>query len=299
MECVAAEPLVISASRRTDIPAFYGEWFLNRLRAGYVVAYNPFGGQRYEVSLRREDVAGFVFWSKDFRPFLPALTHVERLGYPFYFQFTITGLPRALEPNVPDWPRAAETARELAARYRPEAVQWRFDPIILTDKITPQATLDRFRRIADALAGHTRRCVFSFVDLYAKVQRNMARYEADHGDPSRTPSAALRRELAEQLAGEAQARGMRLFACCEPDLIGGDIRGARCVDGGLLRELFPGCGASIEPRPSREGCGCTASRDLGAYDTCLHGCLYCYANAHKDVALRGRVDPEGESLSLQ
>ena len=293
----AQKPQVISASRRTDIPAFYGEWFLNRLRAGRVVAYNPFGGQRYEVSLRREDVAGIVFWSKNFAPFLPALSEIERRGYPFYLQYTITGLPRSLEPNVPDWTRSIDAFRELASRYRPEAVQWRFDPIVLTDGITPQVTLDRFRRIADALAGLTHRCYLSFMDPYAKVRRNMATYESESRDRVLEPDPQLRNDLAARLAREARARDMRLLACCEADLVGEGIERGRCVDGRLLRELFPGCQASVELRPTREGCGCTASRDIGAYDTCPHGCLYCYANANKDIALRAHVDPEGESLS--
>lgn len=292
-------PQVISVSRRTDIPAFYGDWFVNRLRSGHVVAFNPFGGQRYEVSLLPEDVAGLVFWSKNFAPFLPVLSEIARGGFGFYLQYTITGLPSSLEPNVPDWKSAAATFRELARRYRPEAVQWRFDPVVLTERITPEATLERFRRIADMLAGYTRRCIFSFMDPYAKVRRNMAKYEAEEGDTVREPDIQLRRELAADLAREAKARGMQLAACCEPDLVGGDVTGARCVDGNLLRELFPGCRAPVEPRPTREGCGCTVSRDIGAYDTCRHGCLYCYANANKDIALRGRVNPKGESLTIR
>jgi hypothetical protein len=285
---------VISASRRTDIPAFYVEWFMNRLRAGFVRYPNPFGGQVYTVSLRPEDVHSIVFWSKQYGPLLPHLDELAGRGYRFYCHYTITGAPRALEPHVPDWQQAVHVFRELAERTSPRRVLWRFDPILFTDERGPEFYIGRFRDIATTLAGATHRCYFSFATFYGKVKRQLQR----KGIPFRDPPLEEKQALVEAMAGVAGECGITLHACCQDDLVSERVRKAHCVDGDLLAELFPDRPRVSQPRPTRQGCGCVASRDIGVYDTCPYGCLYCYANQGRKVALTRfqAHDPDGEML---
>lgn len=272
---------IISASRRTDIPAFYMTWFMNRLRAGSADYPNPFGGQMCTVSLRPEDVHSIVFWSKYYRQLLPHLDELDRRGYRFYCHYTITGAPRTLEPQVPDWQQAVQVFRELAARTSPRHVLWRFDPIVFTDELGVDFYVGRFRRLADALSGATHRCYFSFASYYGKVARQLQQAHIRFFDPPLAEKQALIEKMAD-IAGE---HGIALYACCQDALVAGRVRKAHCVDGDLLAELFPDRPPVSQPRPTREQCGCVASRDIGMYDTCPHGCVYCYANQSHQAAL--------------
>ncbi len=265
---------IISASRRTDIPAFYMPWFMHRLRAGTVSYPNPFGGQNHTLSLRPEDVHSIVFWSKFYGPFLCHVDELQAQGYAFYAHYTITGAPPCLEPNVPHWEQAVQVFRTLAARTSPRHVQWRFDPILLTDDLDAAFYLDRFRQIAAALEGATTRCYFSFATFYTKVTRRLEKAGIRFIDP---PLEA-RQALVETLAAAASNHGMTLYSCCQADLLSARVRPAHCVDADLLAELFPDRPLTRTARPTREQCGCFASRDIGMYDTCPFGCLYCYAN---------------------
>ena len=265
---------IISASRRTDIPAFYMRWFMNRLREGYAAYPNPFSEQIHEVSLAPEDVHSIVFWSKNFAPFLPHMAELDGRGYRYYGHFTITDAPRDLEPHTPPWQRSADVFRQLAERTSPSHVQWRFDPILLTSETTPQDVADRFRHIASALEGYTRRCYVSFATLYRKAARRLA----EQGIKVIDPPLAEKTALLADLSGIAADYGITLYACCQDALLGDGIHKARCVDGDLLAELFPDRPLVSEARPTRDQCGCVASRDIGVYDTCPLGCVYCYAN---------------------
>jgi hypothetical protein len=272
---------IISVSRRTDVPAFYMPWFMNRLEAGFVRYPNPFGGQTYTVSLRPGDVHSIVFWSKHYGQFLPHLDEIVNRGYRFYFHYTITGAPRVLEPHVPDWQQSVQTFRELARRTDPRQVQWRFDPIVFTDELDIEFYAGRFRDIATALAGATRRCYFSFAVLYDKVNRQLQRA----GIRFRDPSAEKKQTLTEMMADIADECGITLYACCEDALVTGKVQKAHCIDGDLLAELFPDRPLVSQAKPTRAQCGCVASRDIGVYDTCPYGCVYCYANQGQEVAL--------------
>lgn len=287
-------PIIISASRRTDIPAFYMPWFMGRLRAGSVSYPNPFGRQIYQVSLRPEDVHSIVFWSKDYRPFMRHLDTLEEGGYRFVCHYTITGAPRTLEPRVPDWRVGVEILRALAKRIGAQRVLWRFDPIVLTDRLDAPAYVARFAMLARALSGYTGRCYFSFATFYAKATRRLTAA----GVQFRDPPLDEKRDLAHTLAGIAAEAGMALYACCQPELVDEVIRPASCIDAALLAELFPLPALQAPLRPTRPGCGCAASRDVGVYDTCLHGCRYCYATGDDARAMAGfqRHDPEGELL---
>ena len=285
---------IVSASRRTDIPAFYMPWFMNRLRAGFVRYPNPFGGQICTVSLRPEDVHSIVFWSKNYAQLLPYLDEMAGRGYRFYFHYTITGAPRVLEPHAPDWQQAVQVFRELAEHTSPRHVLWRFDPILFTDELGTEFYIRRFRDIAAALAGATQRCYFSFAVFYNKVERQLGR----KGIPFRDPTVDEKQALVKVMADIADKYRIGLYACCQDSLVTGRVQKAHCVDGDLLAELFPDQPRVTQHRPTRDQCGCVASRDIGMYDTCPYGCTYCYANHSREVALaRFRAhNPEGEML---
>jgi hypothetical protein len=272
---------IISASRRTDVPAFYMPWLMNRLRAGFVRYPNPFGGQVCTVSLQPEDVHSIVFWSKHYGPLLSHLDELDGRGYRFYCHYTITGAPRELEAHVPDWRRAVEVFRSLAERTSPRHVQWRFDPILFTTELGAAFYLERFRDIATALAGATERCYFSFAAFYSKVQRRLHQAGIHYYDPG----LEERQSLIGALADIADDCGITLYACCQDGLVGDRVQKAHCVDGDLLSALFPDRPLVSQLRPTRVQCGCFASRDIGMYDACPYGCVYCYANQSRELAL--------------
>ncbi len=287
-------PCIVSASRRTDIPAFYLPWFMGRIRAGFVRCPHPFTGQIMETSLRLEDVHSIVFWTKNGRPLLQHLDELSDRGYAFACHFTITAMPRELEPGVPSWREAVAAFEQLVRRLGPERVWWRFDPVLLTAACGIDDYRARFTELAAALEGITERCYISFADYYGKVQRRLQ----TAGILAIDPSEVAKKVWARELAGIALARGMRLFACCEDAVVDGSVEKARCIDAALLDTLFPGRPPAAKARPTRKQCGCSASRDIGMYDTCPHQCVYCYANQGGD-RVRARWhqhDPEADML---
>lgn len=270
---------VVSASYRTDIPAFYGDWFARRLAAGHALVRNPWSGSAYRVDLTPEAVAGYVFWTRNPTPFIPVL---ERLDRPFAVQFTITGYGRRLEPSVPSPERAVEAAHRLAQRYGPRCVVWRYDPILSPTHDHVEAA----GRLAESLRGASDECVVSFASFYRKTQRNLSAAGFVWEEPE--PDRRLR--LIEALADAVSP--LRLTVCAQPELTVGAAEPARCIDPARL-----GLGPLPE-KGNRPGCACAASRDIGAYDTCPHGCLYCYANASPAAARRRfkAHDPEAGML---
>jgi hypothetical protein len=289
---------IISVSRRTDVPAFYGDWFMRRIRAGWAGVVAPYGGKRYLVSLAPADVACLVFWSKDFTPFVPHLDELDRRGYRFYFNYTLTALPAAFEHQV-DKAAALKTLLYLGERYSPRHINWRFDPIVLSTATGPEFYLDAFARLAARLAGRVERCYFSFVTEYEKVQRNLQAL-ADEGIRLLSPHVEDKIALADRLATIADRYGIRMYSCCGDYLVGPSIHKAHCIDGGIIEQLFLPEGLAYEEKPTRQECGCTRSLDIGTYDTCPHGCLYCYANANKAVAGAAyrRHDPDSAFLGF-
>jgi len=288
---------ITSVSRRTDVPAFYGDWFMRRLREGYAGVVNPFGGKRYLVSLKPQDVSCFVFWSKDFTPFIEPLETLDRLGYRFYFNYTLTALPAVFESHV-DKDAALKTLLYLSERYSPGHINWRFDPIILSDLTDEAFYLDAFHRLAARLAGRVERCYFSFVSLYSKVRRNFAQMQEQAGIHVTDPHVEAKIALAERLASIAQQYGIRMYSCCGEYLLNPSIQKAHCIDGALIQQLFSPAEFAYKNKPTRKECGCTESVDIGTYDTCPHGCIYCYANANKAVANRAFNDHDPESAFL-
>jgi hypothetical protein len=274
---------IISVSRRTDIPAFYSDWFMARLAEGFAGVVHPFGGQRYIVSLKPEDVVCFVFWSKNFTPFLEHLNTIENMGYKFYFNYTITGLPSAFESNVQK-ETAIESLKQLSKTYSPKHINWRFDPIIISSICDRDFHIRAFEKLASELAGYVERCYFSFVARYGKVIRNFTEFEKSHNLKIFDCSNDFRIDLASELTTIAENYGIEMFSCCGDYLVGEKIQKAHCIDGRIIEELFFPEGFSFKHKPTRDECGCTESTDIGTYDTCPHGCIYCYANTNKGRA---------------
>ena len=277
---------IISCSRRTDIPAFYSRWLVNRLRAGYCHTFNPFGGQIYRVSLEPEDCIALVFWTRNPRPLLPYLDELDQRGYVYYFNFTILGYPKAIDSHNPSLEACLWTFRKLAERLESWRMQWRYDPIVFSTATPVEYHLDRFERIARALEGHTQHCTFSFVDFYGKTRRNLKHISRESGIYIYQPSLEEQLELVRRLADIAAAHGISFNSCCDDALLAAGTQKNHCIDPSLIRRLAPSLKAYPDFKPTRQDCGCVASFDIGVYDTCLFGCSYCYATNHRQAALR-------------
>jgi len=291
---------VISASRRTDIPAFYPEWFANRVRDGYVRWMNPFSKATYQVSLRPEDVSAIVFWSKNYRPLLPYLDGFDAAGYPMVFHYTITGLPRLFEPRVPEIDDLVESARILANRYGSEAVLWRYDPVLVSSVTDQKYHLEHFKLLCRMLEGLVKSCYFSFAIFYGKVLRNTEDLRIETGIECHNLPQDERIAFANALAEVAADHGIEMRSCCGDYLVSGLIKKAHCVDPDLLQRLFPDRVKSLAQRPTREECGCFESKDIGTYQTCPHGCVCCYANTKAETASRNfaRHNPNSDMLGF-
>jgi hypothetical protein len=290
--------MIISASYRTDIPAFYGAWFMNRLAAGDCRVANPYGGPDYTVALTREAVDGFVFWTKNAGPFLDHLPEVRRRGFPFVVQLTITGYPRALEASVPEPARAAAQLHAIAARFGARAALWRYDPILLTSATETDWHRATFARLAQALRGATDEVVVSFASFYAKTKTNLAAAARRRGFTWREPEIEEQRALLLSLATIAADAGLRLTLCAQPELVVAGTEAARCIDAARLSDVA-GRAIAAPRKGNRPGCACAESRDIGAYDSCPHGCVYCYA-VRRPAQARDRFrahDPASDCLT--
>jgi hypothetical protein len=277
--------MIVSASYRTDLPAYWGRWFLARLDAGFARVRNPYGGADYQVSLRPEDVDGFVFWTRNAAPFADALAEVGRRGFPFVLQHTVTGYPDALEDAAPDAARAVAGMRRLRHVYGPRAIVWRYDPVIGSTLTPPAWHRENFARLAMALEGATDECTISFMHPYAKSRRGLNAAARTHGFTWRDPDAGEKRALAAELAAIAADRGMRLTICSQPEYDGEGSGAAACIDAARLSDVA-GRPIAARRKGNRPGCLCYESRDIGAYDTCPMGCACCYAVSSREAARR-------------
>ena len=272
--------MIISASYRTDIPAFYAGWFFERLRQGFARAANPYSAQPYEVSLRREDVDGFVFWTRNFQPMMGRLDRLLGFGRPFVVQFTVTGYPRSLEAAVVPVDKAVEQIQALSQNVHPLCPVWRYDPVVISEATPRCFHIAQFSRLARRLEGAVDEVVISLVQLYAKSLRNLRKTGLAVIDPA----AEEKRELASDLAAIARRHGMTLAVCSQPEFAAEGCGEARCVDAARLSAIA-GYPVHAPLKGNRPGCACHQSRDIGAYDTCPHGCVYCYAVRDRALAL--------------
>ena len=264
--------MIISASRRTDISTYYSEWFFNRLREGYVLVRNPMNARQISwISLSPEAVDGIVFWTKNPVPMLSRLGELE--PYPYYFQFTLTAYGRDVEPNLPGKNGVLIPAfQELSRMAGRERVVWRYDPIFLSDRYTVEYHCRYFRVLAAKLGEYTEKCTVSFLDFYRSTARNMRSLHI------REMTAAQQREMMERFSEIAGEYGLYIDTCSEAiSLEDLGISHASCVDRERLERIGGYRLKAGRDRNQRKECGCAASVDIGAYDTCGNGCLYCYA----------------------
>ncbi len=274
---------ILSVSRRSDIPAFYGEWFLQKVRDGNVTLSSPFSNRIQSVSLCPEDVSAIVFWSKNYQPFLPILKQIKPLyNGRFLFHLTMNGFSGLakilLEPGAPDTEKALKTAHLLCDEYGSGKILWRFDPIIFSNLTPPEERLEAFSKLAEQLRGLTQRCYVSFVDLYGKVKRRFNAAEASGKIQFDKPELPEQVDFLENLKPIATTTGIQLFTCCEDEIgAAAGLPKGHCIDAELLKRLFPDEEFPTQMRPTRPQCGCYISCDIGSYRTCRHACLYCYA----------------------
>ena len=294
--------MIISASRRTDIPAFYAAWFMNRVRAGFCTVPNPFNANQIShISLRPEDVNAIVFWTRNPRPLLTALDELDARGYRYYFQYTILDNPRLLDPRTPPVTAAVETFRRLADRIGPARVIWRYDPIVLSSVTDASFHQERYAWIAEQLRGYTTRSVISIVDVYRKAARRLHALAAQgvtfpDQAPATLPGFA---DLLRSLVATAAQHGMEIVSCAEEiDLTGYGVQPGKCIDDDLLARVF-GLQLDLRKDPGqRDACGCVVSRDIGMYDSCPFSCQYCYATSSfaRAAANHAAHNPEAPSL---
>lgn len=320
----AQAPLIVSASRSTDIPAFYADWFFHRLQAGYSAWINPFNGVRSYISY--DNVRFIVFWSKNPLPLLEHLDELEERGIKCYIQYTLNDYEKEGLEKVPPLTTRINTFKLLAQRLGKDGVVWRFDPMILTDDITINDLLQKVQNIGDQLQGYTEKLVFSFADIaeYRKVKANLERV----GVPYHEWTESLMDEFANRLTVMNRERGWNftLATCGEKiDIERYGIKHNRCIDSDLIvrrawndKELMDFMKVKIMPMPDndlffdgpmlpsgamplgtsryfisvhkkdagqRPLCGCMAAKDVGEYNTCPHLCEYCYANTSKEMAI--------------
>jgi hypothetical protein len=280
--------MIISASRRTDIPAFYSQWFMNRLQEGYCLVPNPFNPKQVAcIQLVPESVDAIVFWSKNPAPML-------------YFLFTVNAYPRPLEPNLPSLKERISTFVELSGRIGPRRVIWRYDPIILSNRTDASYHRKTFDNLCQQLAGSSKRVITSIITLYRKTLRNLVPLENQgyvfDKEPRRNPETEA---LFSHMATTAAEHGLEIFACAEArDYTSCGIKPSSCIDAALIRELWGTAVSSKKDPGQREHCGCALSRDIGMTDTCPHGCPYCYSTMNSEIALKRYKSHDPGSTAL-
>lgn len=259
--------MIVSASRRTDLPAYYADWLCRRFSEGYVLVRNPFRpGQVSRLALTEETVDGLVFWTKN--P-LPLARHLAVFRpYPYYFQWTLTPYGAPVEPGLPDKRRLVSAFRELAERIGPDRLVWRYDPVLLSPEWTAARHIEAFGALCRALAGSTDTCIVSFLDRYRHCEPAFRRLCI------RPPDEAERAQLLAAFRKSAAACGLTLRACCEEE---SGLPPASCIDAERLARLGGFSLPVHQDRSQRRGCTCAEAVDIGAYGTCPAGCAYCYA----------------------
>ena len=274
--------MIISASRRTDIPAFYSDWFIRRLQEGFLYVRNPFNARQiFKIVLSPDIVECIVFWSKNPAPLLKKLHLIDRMGYKYYFQFTITSYDSSIEKNVPAKEEVIETFIKLSEKIGKHKVIWRYDPIFLTDKFDINYHVKWFEYLASKLSKHTDKCIISFIDMYKKCQNNMKDICL------KDFNVHQKRILAKNLAEISESYGLKIESCAEDiDLEEFGIKHGKCIDDKLISRIVGFPISAPKDKNQRSACGCVESIDIGAYNTCKHACKYCYANYSQKMVQR-------------
>ena len=326
-EETAKAPLIISASRATDIPAFYSNWFFNRLEKGHVKWINPFNGKATYVSFHH--TRAIVFWTKNPGPVIPFLHYLDSRNINYYFLFTLNDYEKeGFEPHVPILKKRIETFKKLSEKIGRKRVLWRFDPLLQTPEITPSELIHRIQYIGDQTHPFTDKLIFSFAQIscYKKVQRNLIantdqfkREDITMGEFTNEQ----KHKVAEKIGELASRWNIQAASCAEEiDLTAYGIKHNKCIDDELMRRIFPedktllhflntgepipssqkslfkAQGNSVKDPGQRNQCGCIPSKDIGKYNTCPHLCVYCYANSNRRSTLRNfhAHNPNAETI---
>ena len=265
--------MILSVSRRTDIPNYYSDWFLNRIKEGFLYVRNPMNTHQISsIKISPEVIDCIVFWTKNPDPMIPRLDELQ--DYKYYFQFTLTGYGKDIECNVLHKKKEViPIFQKLSRKIGSDKVIWRYDPIIFTDRYTPQYHINAFQQISDALKKYTNKCVISFVDIYTKNKKNMEGLNAYKLEKKELI------EFVKKLQQIAKINGMELCSCAEKiDLEIYGVKHNCCIDKQLIEKLN-GCKIKAKKdKNQRKECGCIESIEVGTYNTCRNACKYCYAN---------------------
>ncbi len=295
------ERKIISASRRTDIPAFYSKWFMNRIGAGYCTVPNPFNANQVSyVSLKPQDVQVIVFWTRNPKPLIKDLPDLDKKGYKYYFQYTILGYPKLIDPKSPPIEDAIKIFQELSELIGKDRVVWRYDPILYSNETPLGWHINQLSSLIEKLKRYTKRLVISFIDPYRKTKIRM---DKETGSDFHLAPDAFELSAYNQLIGwigrEANSAGLEVQTCAEDaDLEQLGIKHGKCIDDELISKI---CGITVSKRkdPSqRKQCGCIVSKDIGVNNTCLFGCKYCYATSSVKAAENNFKKHDTNSPSL-
>jgi hypothetical protein len=285
--------LIISASRRTDIPAFFAPWFINRIRAGFCTVPNPFNNKHVStVSLLVEDVEVIVIWTRNPRPLFPYLGELTQRGYKFYFQYTILDNPHPIDPGSPPLKSSIQTFKELSNLIGSDRVIWRYDPIVFSSQTNISFHVKAYEKISSALSGFTHRSVISIMDRYAKADNRLKQlFGQGYQLMSAQDVQASLYQLVPSLVQIASRSQMEIVSCAEQiDLSVFGVRAGKCIDDNYIQKVFGLVVESKKDSSQRKECGCVVSKDIGMYDSCLFGCQYCYATHSFN---RARLNHEG------
>ena len=290
--------MIISASRRTDIPSFYSEWFYNRIRDGYCTVPNPFNANQVSfVDLSPDMVDVIVFWTRNANPLTKYLDKLDELGYKYYFQYTINNLPRVYEKFNPSFDVVTDNFISLSRRLGIGKTIWRYDPIIFTDDLTPEFHINNFKRIFNKIGNYTKRIVISIVDNYNKTDRRLAKLGTHYfNDQIERPYLI---ELLNKFVVLVNENGLEIQTCAESkDFSNIGIKHGKCIDDELINEEFGKIINYKKDKTQRLACGCTVSKDIGINNTCLMGCEYCYATSSHNLAIKNKQkhDPNFSSI---
>jgi len=291
--------MIISASRRTDIPAFYSRWFMNRIKAGSCMVPNPFNpNQISNISLEPDNVDLFVFWTRNPKPIIQHLKEIDDRGYNYYFLYTLMDNPHILDSKSPSPEISIDTFRKLSDNIGPQKMIWRYDPIVLSNVTDIEFHKRRFEFIADKLFGYTFRCIISFVDIYRKIEGRIKKLGDDGFILKKCDDYNLY-DLLIPLVSIADSNGIEIRSCAsKKDLTNFGIPAGKCIDDIYIANIF-GKHLDIKKDPSqRKYCNCVSSKDIGMYDSCIYGCRYCYATTSFERAKINYKNHDPDSPSL-
>jgi transcriptional regulator len=294
--------MIISASRRTDIPAFYAKWFINRVHEGYCTVPNPFNHKQVaRITLKPRDVDVIVFWTRNPAPLLPYLDELDTLGFRYYFQYTLLKNPRELEEKSPSFDQSVNTFRQLSEKIGSSRVIWRYDPIVFTELTGMRFHMEAYEEIAGKLKGFTNRSVISIMDSSSQAQKRIRELEKQgiHVYNIQGFTGDRFDTLMRNLVKSANSNGMEIVSCAEElELATYGIKPGKCIDDEYVKKIF-GFDVTHKKDPGqRKACGCVISQDIGMYDSCLFGCQYCYATSSFERARlnHSQHDPKSPSL---